>query len=73
MRLVYEKNQQQEVKIGDKVTLDGDELTVEYFRPPHSPTSSGKITVRHVEHRWSAEYYVGIIGAVWIEREDRGE
>jgi hypothetical protein len=37
------------------------------FRTPHKPSSSGKC--------WTAdgrEYFVGVLGLKWIEREDRG-
>ena len=69
MRLVYTKNQE-EVKIGDKVQADSrEEYEVIYFKPPHKPSSSGSVTVKlEGELR---EFYVGVIGAEWIEREDR--
>lgn len=46
MRLVYEKSGL-EVQVGYKVVgPHGEVFTVEYFREPHSPASSGKITVK---------------------------
>lgn len=70
MRLVYDKSQE-EVKVGDKVTLSsGTEVTVANFRPPHKPAASGKVSVQYPEGHY-AEYYVSVIGATWIEREDR--
>ena len=55
---------------GDKVTLsNGTEVKVHYFREPHKPGSQGKVTVQ--EGGSTREYYVSIIGAVWVEREDR--
>lgn len=72
MRLVYDETGK-EVKLGDKVTLkNGKQVTVTYFAKPHSPASSGKVTVR-TEGGGNCEYYVSVIGAKWIEREDRGE
>ena len=66
MKLVYEGTTR-EVKVGDEVTLgDGETVTVTYFRPPHKPSSSGKVSVDG-----NREYYVSVIGAEWIEREDR--
>lgn len=70
MRLVYLANPTQEVAIGDTILLNDSTVTVEYFRPPHSPASSGRVTVRDVNGH-SNEFYVGVIGAEWIEREDR--
>ena len=68
MKLVYSINGLP-VSVGDKVTLSDDvEVTVHYFRQPHKPASSGKVTV--MEHGTTREYYVGVIGAKWIERED---
>jgi len=69
MRLVYESNGE-EVKVGDKVEIfRGDPVTVVSFREPHKPGSSGKIIVQDLDHQ--NEFYVGVIGAKWIEREDR--
>ena len=70
MRLVYEDTLQ-EVKVGDEVTLDGEVYTVDYFRKPHKPASSGHVTVKDKDGD-CAEYYVTVIGAKWIEREDQG-
>lgn len=73
MRLIHE-NTGAEVRIGDVCeTSDGEQVQVSYFRPPHKPSSSGKISVRFVGTDKTAEYYVGVIGCKWIEREDRGE
>ena len=72
MKLVYEKSGK-EVAVGDTVYLDSGAYTVSYFDKPHKPASSGKVSVRRIgsEKGFSHEYYVGVIGAVWIEREDR--
>jgi hypothetical protein len=86
MRLVYDADPTQEVEVGDVVylPLNRDDpsdtrvrrLVVRYFRPPHKPSSSGKVVLEEPnmdEDRNSLvhEYYVGVIGATWIEREDR--
>lgn len=69
MKLVYTATGE-EVKVGDKVTLsNGVEAEVEYFAKPHKPSSSGKVTVK--TEYYTMEYYVSVIGAEWIEREDR--
>lgn len=72
MRLVYRKNGIA-VDVGDVVTLSGgDKVEVIYFREPHKPSSSGKVTVKPCGlHSMSMEYFVGVIGAIWIEREDQ--
>ena len=70
MRLVY-KATGKEVKVGDiATTFRGEKVTVEYFREPHKPSSEGKVYVKD-ENGFGSEYYVGVIGAEWIEREDR--
>ena len=69
MRLIY-KETKEEVKVGDKVrTGRGEEVTVTHFARPHKPASSGKVSV--AGDKFNAEYFVGVIGAEWIEREDR--
>lgn len=71
MRLVY-KATGKEVKVGDIATMrDGNQCEVKYFRPPHKSSSSGKVTVKEVGCSCDMEYYVSVIGAEWIEREDR--
>jgi len=74
MKLVYTKTET-EVKVGDVVNI-GEEDEVEnveviHFREPHKSSSSGKVSVKYVDHDWSREFYVSVIGAEWIEREDR--
>ena len=70
MRLVY-KGTNDEVQVGDEVTLKGGKSAcVEYFTKPHKPESQGKVVIRTLDD-YSMEYYVGVIGAEWIEREDR--
>jgi len=69
MRLVY-VDTEIPVEVGDEILRSDDTLTVTYFRPPHKPSSSGKVSVKSSKG-WTAEYFVGVIGAEWIEREDR--
>lgn len=71
MRLVY-KATGEEVKVGDIATMrDGTKCEITYFKPPHKSSSSGKVTVKEDGDTFCREYYVSIIGAEWIEREDR--
>lgn len=70
MRLVY-KDSGFEVKVGDKVFIDGQEFTVVSFAKPHKPESQGKATVQRCGVGYTSEYYVSVLGAVWVEREDR--
>lgn len=71
MRLIYEATGLP-VALGDAITLHGSRYTVGYFRSPHKPSSEGKVVLHHLGNpRASAEFYVSIIGAKWIEREDR--
>ena len=68
MRLVY-KTTGDPVKVGDVIPSLG---IVMFFREPHKPSSEGKVTLR-INRVSCQEYYVSVIGAHWIEREDRGE
>lgn len=71
MRLVY-KGTDKEVQVGDITpTVKGEMVEVTYFREPHKSTSEGKISVKSKDAEWSREFYVSVIGAEWIEREDR--
>jgi hypothetical protein len=71
MRLIYTKTGQ-EVRMGDTVHVDNTPYFVWMFQVPHKPSSSGKVFLRSMDemHR-GTEYYVGVIGAEWIEREDQ--
>lgn len=70
MKLVY-KNTGKEVKVGDEIILSGGEkCKVDYFREPHKSSSEGKVTVQFGENKFNCrEYYVSVIGAVWVEEE----
>jgi hypothetical protein len=71
MRLVYTKDQSP-VHRGDLVQVNDTLYAVDDFPWPHKPESSGKVYLRTVgEDAGGAVYYVGVIGATWIEREDR--
>ena len=67
MRLVY-KNSKEEVKIGDKVLT---ETQNKYATKPHKSASAGFVTLKENNSDLSMEFYVGVIDAEWIEREDR--
>ena len=69
MKLVY-KATQQPVAVGDSIIFRDEPHTVHYFRPPHKPSSEGKITITNADGH-CFEYYVSVIGAAWIDREDR--
>jgi len=70
MRLVY-ADTQKEVQVGDEVTdFRGDKCTVLSFKKPHKAASSGHVELRD-DLGQEREYYVTVIGAEWIEREDR--
>ncbi len=79
MRLVY-KNSGNEVKVGDVVPdFRGELQKVISFREPHKPSSSGKVSVKTPlppvgdgpAFSDEREYFVSVINAEWIEREDR--
>jgi len=67
MKLVNEATQR-EIKIGDEVkTFRGEKCVVEAMHEPHKPSASGKVTVRFPSQGYAGTYYVGVIGAVWVD------
>lgn len=46
-------------------------VTVHSFDHPHKPSSSGKVLVREYPSGPLREVYVSVIGAEWINRNDR--
>lgn len=77
MKLVYtepfkDHPKGSDVCVGDKViTSSGEPVEVVYFSPPHKPSSQGKVTVKFIPSGDTMEYYVSVINAEWIDREDR--
>jgi hypothetical protein len=69
MKLVY-KDSGAVVNVGDVCLIDGEGYTVVFFREPHKPSSSGKVSVADASD-FTRELYVSVIGAEWIERDDR--
>ena len=69
MNLIYDEDGSK-VVVGDIVEMNGREVQVIHFVKPHKPSSSGKMTIgfKSGEVR---EVYVGVIGATWVDREDR--
>lgn len=71
MKLVY-KDTGIEVKVGDRVILDGATYRITHFAKPHKPSSSGKVCVQKSgTDGFGSEYYVSVINAMWIDREDQ--
>ena len=70
MRLIY-TDTEETVKVGDVVELREGQAEVIYFVKPHKPNSSGKVTVEYTDDGRTCEYYVGVIGAKWINRDDQ--
>ena len=70
MNLIYTESRER-VRIGDIVDLGkGEMVEVKYFREPHKPSSQGKVSVETVNSAYQREYYVSVIGAEWVDRED---
>jgi hypothetical protein len=68
-KLVDEKTGK-EICPGDlRQTFRGTSVTVVSLHPPHTPASSGKVTVReaHGEHQWGVTYYPSVIRAKYVE------
>jgi len=71
MRLVYTATQEP-VKAGDIHKINGETFYVGDFPPPHKPDSEGKVQLKTHPYDWfGMDRYVSVIGAEWIEREDR--
>lgn len=71
MRLVYTATQEP-VALDDTVTTaKGDNLVVKGFIKPRHAGSTGRVIVGGEGFTETTDYYPSVIGAEWIEREDR--
>lgn len=72
MRLIYTATGKP-VAVDDRVDIHGTVFVVAHMAPPHKAASEGKVTLRlpHERSPSGREYYVSVIGARWIERDDR--
>jgi hypothetical protein len=70
MQLVYSSNLKP-VETGDIVDLDDGKFVVEYIKAPLKPASTGRVGIKHVESKWTMEYFPSVIDAEWIGRTDR--
>ena len=72
MRLIYVKTGLP-VAVGDVVNdFRGDKAEVTYFAKPHKSCSEGKVSIKEPgTDSMSHECYVSVIGAEWVDREDR--
>ena len=72
MRLVYEGSNNAPVEIGDPVIVKGTPYYVMSITKPHKPASTGRVLCKAMtEEAWVCEWFPSVIGATWIEREDR--
>ena len=70
MKLIY-KFSGEEVTVGDEVYVDEIKYNIIDITPPHKPSSSGKVLLKEsIDQLLTCEYYVDVIKAEWIERED---
>lgn len=62
------------VTIGDHVLIDGKVYDVVDITKPHKPESTGRVAVEALEdnpEEYVSQCFPSVIGAEWIEREDR--
>ncbi len=78
MKLTYTKDNRARhaagsaVQVGDEVlTFRGEEVTVLGISKPTHAASTGRVTVGDEDSNWTMEYFPSVIGAEWVEREDR--
>jgi hypothetical protein len=71
MKLVYTKTFL-EVKVGDVTHIRGVPHYIMGICKPHSPASTGRVQVQSMnENKYFREYFPSVVGADWINREDR--
>ena len=73
MKLIYDGTSV-EVKVGDRAkTFRGEMVEVLSFDKPHKPSASGRVMLKSIDSvdKDSFRSYVTVIGATWIDREDR--
>ena len=78
MKLVYTHDNRSDhadgsaVQVGDEaLTFRGEIVTVLGISKPTHVASTGRVTVGDKDANWTMEYFPSVIGAVWIDREDR--
>ena len=76
MKLVYEASGDP-VKVGDRIEKGGEVWVVDSIQEPHHAGSTGRVYVslpnpNEPKNAGTRGFFPGVIGAVWIEREDRG-
>jgi hypothetical protein len=70
MRLVYEENQRP-VLLGDTAIVHNEKGFVSRIVKPHKPASTGRVEITFFRSQSKQEFFPSVIGADWIEREDR--
>jgi hypothetical protein len=72
MKLIYDTTKAP-VNTGDVVHLsDGSAHIVYRVVEPHKPSSTGRVQLQSMcERKYYNEFYPSVIGATWIDREDR--
>lgn len=71
MRLIY-SDTKTEVSSGDIVRAkNGQIFEVMSITKPHHPGSTGRVHVKEADNGWSQGFFPSVIGAEWVDREDR--
>jgi sporulation protein YlmC with PRC-barrel domain len=70
MRLVYDGEGGDVVKVGDHVLINETSHIITHIIKPHKPASTGRVVVRNELTKQDYSYFPSVIDAHWIERED---
>lgn len=72
MKLVYKAEPTREVAIGDTHIVRGQEYVITGIRKPEHGGSTGRVYLDETgDSDAGVAWYPSVIGAEWIEREDR--
>jgi hypothetical protein len=70
MQLV-DKETRKPINPGDKAkTFRGDDVVVTEIIKPHTPASSGRVSLKNLSDGLAALYYPSVINAEWEGRDD---
>jgi len=59
-----------EIKVGDTITFEGNQVKVTSLEPPHKPGANGRVSTKNATKNWTGRFYANVYGLKFVRESD---
>lgn len=59
-----------EIKVGDTITFEGNQVKVTSLEPPHKPGANGRVSTKNATKNWTDRFYADVYGLKFVRESD---